>query len=157
MKRSGDSSGKPITVNPWDLIPPDTGTEFPIENTMTWRPSTPYPGSTPKKFPRGSRWHAFFEIDKTCVNIFFVLRRYFDYVLESGNLACSATAGTKTALGILCFWFNYFAASRFKALDKPFPGRLRRDISPLVSAPVSLLVCAVKIELQQCQWRQCLP
>jgi len=30
-------------------------------------------------------------------------------------LACNATAGTKTALGIIQVWFNYFAASFFKA------------------------------------------
>jgi len=32
------------------------------------------------------------------------------------NLVCSAMAGTKTALGIIRLWFNYFAASFFKAL-----------------------------------------
>jgi len=37
-------------------------------------------------------------------------------LLESENLVCSATAGTKTALDIIQVWFNYFAASFFKAL-----------------------------------------
>ena len=31
-------------------------------------------------------------------------------------MVCSATAGTKTALGIIQLWFQYFAASFFKAL-----------------------------------------
>jgi len=32
------------------------------------------------------------------------------------NFVCSATAGTKTALGIIQVWFNYSLASFFKAL-----------------------------------------
>jgi len=32
------------------------------------------------------------------------------------NAVCITTAGTKTALGIIQIWFNYFAASHFKAL-----------------------------------------
>jgi len=47
-------------------------------------------------------------------------------LLESVNLVCSATAGTKPALGIIQLWFNYFAAFFFKALGIYFPGRLRR-------------------------------
>ena len=35
------------------------------------------------------------------------------------NLVCCATAGTKTALGIIQLWFNYFASFVFKA-----PGNL---------------------------------
>jgi len=31
------------------------------------------------------------------------------------NLVCRATAGTKTVLGIIQLWFNYFVASFFKA------------------------------------------
>jgi len=37
---------------------------------------------------------------------------------EWNYLFCSATAGTKTALGIIQVWFNYFAASFFNALGK---------------------------------------
>jgi len=33
------------------------------------------------------------------------------------NVVCSATAGTKTALGIIQLWFKYFAASFFKTLE----------------------------------------
>jgi len=39
-------------------------------------------------------------------------------LLESGNLICSAAAGTKPALDIIQLWFSFFAASIFKALDK---------------------------------------
>jgi len=43
--------------------------------------------------------------------VFGILLRFLKNWLESGNLACSATAGTKTALGIIQLWLNYLAAS----------------------------------------------
>jgi len=33
---------------------------------------------------------------------------FLENLLESGTLFCDATAATKTALGIIQLWFNYF-------------------------------------------------
>ena len=33
---------------------------------------------------------------------------FLENLQESGNLFCNATATTKTALGIIQLWFNYF-------------------------------------------------
>jgi len=51
-----------------------------------------------------------------CKDVFSILPRFLKNMVESENLVCRATAETKTALGIIQFWFNYFAASFFKAL-----------------------------------------
>jgi len=53
----------------------------------------------------------FLEIDKACVDVFGILPRFLKYLLESENVIYNATTGTKTALGIIQVWFNYFAAS----------------------------------------------
>jgi len=45
---------------------------------------------------------------------------FLENLLESGNLFCSATAMTKTALGTIQLWFNYFRG----ILVYTFPGRL---------------------------------
>ena len=51
-----------------------------------------------------------------CRRLSHTLPRFHKNMLKSKNLVCSATTGTKTALGIIRFWFSYFAASFFKAL-----------------------------------------
>jgi len=48
--------------------------------------------------------------------VFGILPRFLKNWLESGNLVCNSTAGTKTALGIIQLWFNYLAESFLKAL-----------------------------------------
>jgi len=53
---------------------------------------------------------------QTCVDVFDTLPIFLKNFLESENLVCSAMAGTKTALGIIQLWFNYFATSFFNAL-----------------------------------------
>jgi len=51
------------------------------------------------------------EVDKICIYVFGMLPGFLENLLESGNLFCSATAATKTALGIIQLWFNYFRGS----------------------------------------------
>ena len=60
----------------------------------------------------------FLEVNKACVDVFGILPRILKNLLENENLLCSATAGTKSALGIIQLWFNYFAASFFKVIGK---------------------------------------
>jgi len=50
----------------------------------------------------------FSEVDKTYVYAFGMLPEFLENLLESGNSVCSAMATTKTALGIIQFWFNYY-------------------------------------------------
>jgi len=44
------------------------------------------------------------------------IRKIFENLLVSENFVRGASDRMKTALGILQLWFNYFAASFFKAL-----------------------------------------
>jgi len=53
----------------------------------------------------------FLEVDKACADVFGILPRFLKNFLGSENLVCNATAGTKTTLGIIQVWFNYFTAS----------------------------------------------
>jgi len=58
----------------------------------------------------------FIEVDKTCVYVFGMFPRFLENLLESGILFCCPADTTKTALGIIQLWFNYFAASFYKAI-----------------------------------------
>ena len=60
------------------------------------------------------------EVDKTCVRFWQAPR--ISQIDLSGNLLCSATGATKTALGALQLCFNYFALSFFNKLDTFFLG-----------------------------------
>jgi len=51
-----------------------------------------------------------------CKEIFGILTRFHETLLQSENLVSIATVGTKTALGVLQLWFNYFVASFIKSL-----------------------------------------
>jgi len=62
----------------------------------------------------------FFEVDKTCADIFGILPRFMGKLLESEKIFCSSTARTKTAPGVLQLWIDYFEASFLKALGKNF-------------------------------------
>ena len=53
---------------------------------------------------------------------------FLENLLESGNLFCSATATTKTALGIIQLWFNYFRG----ILAYTLPGRLSKEMPLLL-------------------------
>jgi len=71
-----------------------------------------------------------------------MLPRFLENLLESENLVCNAAAGTKNALGSIRLWFNYFAASYFKALCYYFSWEAKERNAPVVGAftPVSLFV-----------------
>jgi len=89
-------------------------------DTVAWRPVTGgrqhrTPATLLKLFTRNPVT-CYLEVDKTCVDVFGLLPRFLNNLLESENLVCSATAATTTALGIIQLWFNYFVASFFKAL-----------------------------------------
>jgi len=78
--------------------------------------STACSRNTPQGFSQGTLSYAFFlEVDKACEDVFSILPRFLKIFLE-WNVVCIASAGTKTALGIIQVWFNYFQPSFFKAL-----------------------------------------
>jgi len=74
--------------------------------------------------------------------VFGMLPRFLENVMESGILFCCATAATKTALCITQLWFNYFAASFYKALGVHFSREAEERNGPVFRAltPVSLSV-----------------
>jgi len=76
--------------------------------------STVFPQCSPKFFTSNAVVR-FLEVDTACVDVFCILPRFLKNLLENENLVCIATAATKSALGIIQLWFNYFAASLFKA------------------------------------------
>ena len=93
---------------------PDTDTNF--WAGMQWLdPKTSKALVSPKLFTRNPVACFLQEIGKARVDIFATLPRFHKNLLESENLVCNATTGMKTASGIIQFWFNYFAASFFKA------------------------------------------
>ena len=59
----------------------------------------------------------FFKIDKTCKDIFALLPRFFEDLLQSIGLVRGAATRSKTALAILQFSFHYFLAFPFKAFN----------------------------------------
>ena len=66
-----------------------------------------------------------------------MLQRFLENLLESGTLFCIATAATKTALGIIQVWFNYFRG----ILACTLLGRLSKDAAVVGSfIPVFLFV-----------------
>jgi len=68
--------------------------------------NTALPQNPPKLFTRNPAIY-FPLVDKTCVQVFGMLPEFL-VNLPEGNLFCSATATTKTVLGIIQLWFNYF-------------------------------------------------
>jgi len=89
------------------------------------RLSTAYFCNTLQSFLRGIWSYAFSKSKKTCVGVLAYCQDFSKF-LVSENLVCSATAGTKTALGILQIWFNYFATYFSRHLICNFPRRRRR-------------------------------
>jgi len=85
-----------------------------------WWPSTPYSHHTPRSFSPGTRSYAF-EVYKTCIDIFGILPRFLQKLLESGKLVCSATSRTKSALRILqlCKAFGTHVSREAKERDSP--------------------------------------
>lgn len=58
-------------------------------------------------------------------------------VLESENLVCSVTAGTKTSPGMIQVSLNYFTAYFFKALSIRFSREAKERYAPVVVALLS--------------------
>ena len=73
------------------------------QNIMAWWPvAGTHQRGAPQKFPDAfleGRYHMFFRGPQ----ISCVLRRFREYLLESENLVCGATAMNNTALGIFRF------------------------------------------------------
>ena len=116
------------------------------KNTVTWRPARGTrqhrtPAIPPKLFTRNPVIY-FPEVDKTCVYVFGRLPGFIENLLENGNLFCSATGATKTALGVLQLCFNYFALSFFNELGIHSSWEDEQRDTPVVGAftPVSLVV-----------------
>jgi len=91
----------------------------------------------------------FYEFENTYV--FVTVLRFFKNLLESEILFCSATAKTKTALGILHVLFNYLGASFFKELGIHLPREAKERemsrwlvhslLSPCLCMGIIVLVC----------------
>jgi len=136
--KSGNSTRPSRSPTPiaCDLTPL-TGTRTPEHeyNALTAsnrRPSTRLQQHSPTLFTRNPVV-CFLKVDKTTVDI--------ENLLENVNLVCGATAGMYTALGIIQLWFNYFAASSFKALGIHFSKEQERDAAVVgACSPVFLLV-----------------
>jgi len=79
--------------------------------------NTARPQHPPKLFTRNPAVY-FPEVDE----IFGMLPGFLENLLESGNLFCSATAATKTTVGVIQLWFHYFrgilACTRLERLSK---------------------------------------
>ena len=87
------------------------GHNFLSRNTVTWRPArgtsqhrTP---QHPQNVSRGTQQCTFPRSTKH-VYTYLACSQDFSKICWSGKLFCSATAATKTALGIIQLWFNYF-------------------------------------------------
>jgi len=135
MKRSGDSThpwrSPKLTVNGCDLI---TRHERKLLNRNKWIDSqlqaavnTVLQQNSSKFFSRDPVL-CFLETEKTRVDAFGVLPKFFKFV-TSQKVFCSATARTKTALGILQRWFSYVVASFIKAFGTLFSRRLSKEMS----------------------------
>ena len=76
----------------------------------------------PQNFSRGTRQYTFHTFTRSVKDVYTSLACFQDFskVCWSGNLFCSTTAATKTALGISQLWFSYFRGIMACIL----PGRL---------------------------------
>ena len=79
----------------------------------------------------------FFKMGKACKDMFAILPRFIEDLLQSKDLLRGHATGMKTALAILHFYFQYFLALPFNAFDINFTflGKLRIDI------PVQFVHC----------------
>ena len=131
MKRCGDSTHHcripTLTMNGCDLAP-STRTQSSEQEysyltaSKTRDPSTSYSRNTPKAF-RKERGHLLSRgRQNICIRLWQAEQslRISRNLLESGNLFCSATGATKTAMGVLQLCFYYFALSFFNELGIHF-------------------------------------
>ena len=66
----------------------------------------------------------FFKINKTCKEIFAILPRFLEDLLQSEDLVRGAATRTKTALALL----QFFSSPISRLLAFTFPGKLRSDL-----------------------------
>ena len=97
----------------------------PVGISMTyWRVTTDHQRHTPAKpskvYPE-ELGLMLSKINKSCKEIFSILPRFLEDLLQSEDLFHSAATRTKTALAILLFWFHYFSAFPFKTFGIYFP------------------------------------
>ena len=105
--------------------------------------STSYSHNTPELFMRNPTV-CLAKVNKTCVYVFGMLPGCLENLLESGNVFCSATPTTKTALGFIQVWFNYFRG----ILSYTLPGRLSKQMPRwLVHSLLSPFLCMGMINL----------
>jgi len=126
------------------------GHNFLSRNTVTWRPArgtsqhrTP---QHPQNISRGTRQYTFHTFLRSTKHVYTYLAcsQGFLKICWSGKLFCSATAATKTALGIIQLWFNYFRGIMASTL----PGRLSKEMSPeLVHSLLTPVLCMEMINL----------
>jgi len=142
MKMSADTthpcrSSKP-TVNCCDLTPKTrTQTSEQEYNNVTAssrRPSTLFSRNTPQYFS----WvtYAFFEVNKTCADIFGILPRFLKNFLECvqiWSIVVHPWQKPHWVVSIPQLWFDYLAASFLKAFDIYFSRESNeRDVPLLV-------------------------
>jgi len=60
----------------------------------------------------------FLEVDKKCVDVFDILPRFVENLLQSENLVCNATAMTKSTLDIVQILFKLFRGIYFQGTLK---------------------------------------
>ena len=103
--------------------------------------STPYFYNTlenhPKFFTRNPAIY-FPKVDKSWIDVFGMLPRFLKNLLESGNLLCSATAATKTALGTTQL-FQLF--SRHLGIHSSWEAKQKDAAVVGLFTPVSLFLC----------------
>jgi len=80
----------------------------------------------PQNFSGGTRQYTFHTFPRSTKHVYTSLAYSQDFtkIYWSGNLLCSATAATKTALGIIQLWFNYFCGIMACTL----PGRPSKEM-----------------------------
>jgi len=61
--------------------------------TSNRRPSTPFPATLPKAFQK-EPGRKILQVDETCIDIFGLLPRFLENLLENDNLVCIATVET---------------------------------------------------------------
>ena len=78
--------------------------------------------------------HMLFRNRQSTKEIFTVLPRFLDDLLQSEDLVRSTATRTKTALDNLQFWFHYFFAFSFEAFGIYFPWQTKKLYPPVVRA-----------------------
>ena len=126
-----------------------------------------YPSARPRTFARFAQWLfrpckdpvlCFLDVDKPCADVFGILPRFLENLLESEHLVFGARTRTRTILGILQRCFNHFAASFFKQLGIHFSQEAKESHVPVVNAfsLVPFLCMGMITPVFQCCIQKCL-